>query len=66
MQDYAQAAYWYGQAAAQDHATAQFNLAACYDQGWGVPQDYAQAAYWFEQAAWQGDADAQAGINGLR
>ncbi|MBR2783460.1 MAG: sel1 repeat family protein [Firmicutes bacterium] len=58
-QDPEQAAYWYGQAAAQGYDDAQYKLGNCYYCGQGVEQDYAKAAYWFEKAAAQGHADAR-------
>jgi TPR repeat protein len=58
-QDYEQAAHWYRQAAEQNHALAQFNLAMMYLEGQGVEQDAAEAAIWFQKAAVQGDAGAQ-------
>ena len=45
--------------AEQGNASAQYNLGAMYDQGWGVPQDYAEAVKWYRMAAEQGDAWAQ-------
>lgn len=51
--------YWFGKAAEQGLADAQYNLGVFYVAGWGVPQDYAKAAYWYGKAAEQGDADAQ-------
>ncbi len=40
-------------------ATAQFNLAALYARGDGVPQDFGSAAAWFAEAAASGNAVAQ-------
>ena len=41
---------------------AQFNLAAMYDLGRGVPQDDAEALRWYRLAADQGNASAQANL----
>jgi TPR repeat protein len=49
----------YRKAAEQGDVDAQFNLAAMYDEGKGVPQDYKQAVNWYRKAAEQGDAYAQ-------
>ena len=58
-QDYAQAAQCYGQAAEQNHALAQFNLAIMYAQGQGVLRDEAKSLLWMTRAAEAGDAGAQ-------
>ena len=50
---------WYRAAAEQGDATAQFNLALCYEKGIGVEQDAADAVKWYRAAAEQGDAAAQ-------
>ncbi len=55
--DLAEAAYWYGMAAAQEHAEAQFSLGDSYDHG-DIPRDLAEAAKWYRKAADQGHADA--------
>ena len=57
--DYAQAAHWFGKAAEQGLAAAQYSLGGMYKQGEGVPKDNARAAHWFRKAAEQGDAEAQ-------
>ena len=46
-QDFAQAAHWYREAAAQGHAKAQFNLGFLHSHGQGVDQDYAKAYEWY-------------------
>ncbi|MBU4290605.1 MAG: SEL1-like repeat protein [Verrucomicrobia bacterium] len=57
--NYVEAAKWFRKAAEQGDATAQFNLAACYHNGQGVPTNYVEAVKWFRLAAEQGDAKAQ-------
>ncbi|NBT29691.1 MAG: hypothetical protein EBT18_09450, partial [Gammaproteobacteria bacterium] len=37
-------------AAEQGDATAQYNLAAMYDNGKGVPQDYEEAVKWYSKS----------------
>ena len=59
VQDYAQAADWYAQAAQQNHSLAQFSLAALYGQGLGVVRDEAQSLKWLTRAANLGNAAAQ-------
>jgi TPR repeat protein len=59
VQDYAQAAQWYGQAAERDHGLAQFNLAMMYGQGQGVLRDEAKSLMWMTRSAELGDAGAQ-------
>jgi hypothetical protein len=49
--DYAEAAKWYGLAAAQGDADAQYSLGILYDNGTGVVQDDTEAAKWFRLAA---------------
>ena len=58
-QDFAQAAQWYTQAAAQNHSLAQLNLAGLYRQGQGVARDEAKALLWLTKAARLGNALAQ-------
>jgi TPR repeat protein len=58
-QDYAQAARWYAQAAAQNHTLAQLNLAQLYAQGQGVSRDVVKSLMWMTRAAELGDAGAQ-------
>jgi len=57
--DFKQAAQKFRQAAELDHASAQFNLAALYRFGSGVPKDLEQAIQWYRKAAEQGYMDAQ-------
>jgi TPR repeat protein len=58
-QDDVQAMYWFGKAAEQGNAQAQFNLGLMYGDGRGVKQDDAQAVHWYRLAAEQGLASAQ-------
>ena len=55
-QDYEQAAYWYKQAANQNHALAQFNLGHQYLIGQGVPRNETEAMKWWLKAAQQDHA----------
>jgi TPR repeat protein len=56
----ADAAYWYGQAAAQGLAVAKFNLGSLYRAGApGLARDDVAAFGWFNGAAQQGHAEAQ-------
>ena len=57
--DYKQAAAWFQEAASQEYASAQRNLALCYKNGQGVERDFKQAVEWFHKAAAQGNAPAQ-------
>ena len=57
-----QARKWYGKAAAQGQAKAQFSLGTLYFNGEGGPKDYQQALRWFRLAADQGEALAQTKI----
>ena len=59
VQDYAQAAHWYAQAAEHDHSLAQFNLAMLYGQGQGVARDETKSLLWLARAAQLGNAAAQ-------
>ena len=58
-QDYREAASWYRKAAAQGNARGQYQLAAAYAEGEGVPQDYGEAVKWYRKAAAQGNIVAQ-------
>ena len=53
------AASWFGMAAAQDYAPAQFNLAICYENGQGVAKDIKTAIDWYRKAAEQDHVEAQ-------
>ena len=50
---------WFQQAADQDNASAQFNLALLYENGQGVPQDFSKAVKWYGLSAEQGNVNAQ-------
>ena len=63
--DSSQAVQWFGKAAAQGNAAAQYNLGGAYEHGNGIAQDYTQAAQWYRQAAQQGDAFAQNSLGDL-
>lgn len=52
-------------AAAKGDPSAQFDVAARYAEGRGVPQDFGQAAHWYQRAAQQGLAQAQYRLAGL-
>lgn len=49
----AEAAKWFGRAAEQGIASAQFNLGILYKRGEGVAQNDKQAFFWFQSAAEQ-------------
>ena len=51
VEDMAEAAHWYRQAANRGSIRAQRDLAILYNKGLGVPQDYVQAYVWFDLAA---------------
>ena len=63
--DTAQAAIWYRRAAEQGLAAAQYNLAALYAVGKGVPMSNEEALKWYLAAANQGDSLAQYNV-GMR
>ncbi|MEZ7694682.1 tetratricopeptide repeat protein [Neisseria sp. 27098_8_139] len=50
---------WFGKAAEQGLANAQYNLGVAYANGQGVHQDLVQAEQWYRKAAEQGFAEAQ-------
>ncbi len=52
-------------AAAKGDPRAQFEVAARYAEGKGIPQDFAQAATWYQRAAAQGLASAQYRLGAL-
>jgi len=58
-QDYTEAVRWYRKAAAQGHASAQYELGLRYDLGQGVRQNSSEAVRCYLKAAEQGDAQAQ-------
>ena len=57
--DLTEAAKWYGMAAENENAEAQFYMANAYSAGTGVKQDNEKAANWYRQAAEQGHGQAQ-------
>lgn len=57
--DYTQALAWYGKAAEQGLAEAQYNLAVMYAGGLGLPQNSLKAFEWLTKAAKQNAAPAQ-------
>lgn len=46
------------QAVLLNHSAAAFNLAQCYENGWGTQQDLSQAVYYYEMAKSQGHVSA--------
>jgi TPR repeat protein len=52
--DHALAVHWFEKAAAQNVASAQLNLAICYDRGLGVQKDQQKAMSFYKPAADQG------------
>ena len=54
------AVFWYGQAAEQGHALAQYNLGGMYSSGRGVPRDAVRSYMWMLLAADAGDETASA------
>ena len=64
-QDAEAAAWWWGKAAAEGHAHAQYNVATCYRDGVGVGKDLTTAAAWYTRAADQGVAAAQTALGTL-
>ena len=60
--EYAQAVYWYRQAAQAGVAVAAYNLGTMYFNGQGVPKDDLEGHRWFMQAAKRGYASAEFGL----
>lgn len=58
-QDFAEAARWYRQLAAQGEAGAQTTLGLMYARGWGLAPNLAEARRWWSLAAAQNDPGAQ-------
>jgi TPR repeat protein len=56
-QDFKEAVKWFGLAAADGVAIAQFDLGLMYAIGEGVTQDYASAHMWFDLASSAGNAN---------
>jgi len=63
--DDAEAARWFGKAAAQGQAEAQTRLGLAYASGDGVPHDPAEAVKWYRLAAEQGNAWGQFQLAGM-
>ena len=56
--DAAEAVKWFRQAAAQEDAEAQYNLAWCLESGTGVTADVKKALFWYEESARKGVPEA--------
>ena len=65
-QGYTKALEWLEKAAAQGHASAQYNLGLMHSNGWGVLKDDTKAVEWYRKAAAQGDLDVQDVLNKIR
>lgn len=57
--DMEKAAYWYLQAARQNHSTAQNNLGQCYENGTGVEANIREAIKWYRLSAENGNSYGQ-------
>lgn len=57
--DMEKAAYWYLQAAKQNHSTAQNNLGQCYENGTGVEANIKEAIKWYRLSAENGNSYGQ-------
>ena len=57
--DMEKAAYWYLQAAKQNHSTAQNNLGQCYENGTGVEANIRGAIKWYHLSAENGNSYGQ-------
>jgi TPR repeat protein len=49
---------WYGIAANNNHAGAEYNIAVMHRNGQGLPVNHSEAFIWFTKAANKGYADA--------
>ncbi len=58
-QDFNRAFAYFGRAAIENDAAAQYNLGNMYFQGKGTPRDYAKAAEWYQKASRFGHVQAQ-------
>ncbi len=58
-QNYEKAHKWFGMAAGQGHAKAQFCLGFCHKHGQGVEQNHQETVKWYRMAAKCGDAQTQ-------
>jgi hypothetical protein len=62
----AESLVWLRKAAAQNHAEAEYRLAAVYTNGaYGVPRDMEAGAKWLRRSARHGNADAQYALGSL-
>ena len=52
--NYVEAANWYGKAAKQGLANAEYNLGSMYERGAGFPIDTRRASLWYGKAALKG------------
>jgi TPR repeat protein len=59
MQDFKKAFVLFKKAAQAGHPTAQFNLGAMYDLGWGCEEDKQKALEWCRKAAFAGHEKAK-------
>lgn len=57
-----QAVHYYTKAAAKGHPHAQYNLARCYHEGFGIREDDSLAAQWFQLAAAQNHTLSQLSV----
>ena len=64
-QDSNKALEWYGKAAEQEFADAQYNLGVMYKDGRGVEKNLIEAYAWYNLALAFGDKDAQSERDGL-
>lgn len=58
-QNYEQAFFWFMQAAKHYQLDAIFNVAYCYEHGYGVAQDVSEALLYYKQASLLGDGEAK-------
>lgn len=56
------AASYFEKAAELGDATAQYNIAQCYEKAIGVRQSYTKALYWYSKAAENGDVEATSNL----
>ncbi|WP_455211965.1 tetratricopeptide repeat protein, partial [Kaarinaea lacus] len=65
FKDERRAAYWFEQAAMQEHIEAQYKLGELYKQGTGVTASVAKAKFWLSKAADAGSHDAAISLRDL-
>lgn len=65
FQDISRAAYWFEQAAQQNHVRAQYELGEMYKHGKGVTASVAKAKYWLSSAAKAGSNQAAISLRDL-